>query len=320
MLEDKYSFTTSIGIPIHGILGADFFTDNIVEIQYDTKRIVVYRKETKRFITKILNYKKIFFNIKDKKPYIPVSISIEEKTQQNLELLVDTGLSDGLWIFEKELNIENKKYIDDYLGAGIGGSIFGKRVRFNTINFSDYEFREPIISLPDTISFLKKNILNQRDGSVGGEILKRFNVIFNYNKKIMYLEKNNEFYNKFYYNMAGFDVCHNGVDVVEQKNQSDLPNKGIDVTGLIYEYSKINFKYILKPGIEISYIRKKSVADKAGLKVNDKIVSINGKRAANYKLSEILEILQKNIDEIVVVEVERKQKIIKVELLLKEEI
>lgn len=320
MLEDKYSFTTSIGIPIHGILGADFFTDNIVEIQYDTKRIVVYRKETKRFITKILNYKKIFFNIKDKKPYIPVSISIEEKTQQNLELLVDTGLSDGLWIFEKELNIENKKYIDDYLGAGIGGSIFGKRVRFNTINFSDYEFREPIISLPDTISFLKKNILNQRDGSVGGEILKRFNVIFNYNKKIMYLEKNNEFYNKFYYNMAGFDVCHNGVDVVEQKNQSDLLNKGIDVTGLIYEYSKINFKYILKPGIEISYIRKKSVADKAGLKVNDKIVSINGKRAANYKLSEILEILQKNIDEIVVVEVERKQKIIKVELLLKEEI
>ena len=126
MLEDKYSFTTSIGIPIHGILGADFFTDNIVEIQYDTKRIVVYRKETKRFITKILNYKKIFFNIKDKKPYIPVSISIEEKTQQNLELLVDTGLSDGLWIFEKELNIENKKYIDDYLGAGIGGSIFWK--------------------------------------------------------------------------------------------------------------------------------------------------------------------------------------------------
>ena len=136
----------------------------------------------------------------------------------------------------------------------------------------------------------------------------------------MYLEKNNEFYNNFYYNMAGFDVCHNGVDVVEQKNQSDLPNKGIDVTGLIYEYSKVNFKYILKPGIEISYIRKKSVADKAGLKVNDKIVSINGKRAANYKLSEILEILQKNIDEIVVVEVERKQQIIQEELLLKEEI
>ena len=74
LLEDEYNFTTSIGIPIHGILGADFFTDNIVEIQYNTKRIIVYRKETKRFITKILNYKKIFFNIKDKKPYIPVSI------------------------------------------------------------------------------------------------------------------------------------------------------------------------------------------------------------------------------------------------------
>ena len=44
LLEDEYNFTTSIGIPIHGILGADFFTDNIVEIQYNTKRIIVYIK------------------------------------------------------------------------------------------------------------------------------------------------------------------------------------------------------------------------------------------------------------------------------------
>ena len=156
MLEDKFSFTTSMGIPIHGILGADFFLDNIVEIQYETKRIIVYRKETKRFLHKIINYKKMPFNIKENKPYIPVSINIEDKKTQNLELLVDTGLSDGLWIFEKELDLKSKKYINDYLGAGIGGDVFGKRVRFKNINFSDFEFKEPIISLPDTLSFLKK--------------------------------------------------------------------------------------------------------------------------------------------------------------------
>ena len=96
------------------------------------------------------------FNIKENKPYIPVSINIEDKKTQNLELLVDTGLSDGLWIFEKELDLKSKKYINDYLGAGIGGDVFGKRVRFKNINFSDFEFKEPIISLPDTLSFLKK--------------------------------------------------------------------------------------------------------------------------------------------------------------------
>jgi hypothetical protein len=320
MLEDKYSFTTSMGIPIHGILGADFFADHIIEIQYDSKRIVVYRKVTKRYTNKILKYKQLPFILKEKKPYIPVTINIEDKKIENLELLVDTGLSDGLWIFEKELNIENKKYINDYLGAGIGGNVYGKRVRFKNINFSDFEFKEPIVSIPDSISFLKKNILNQRDGSVGGEILKRFNVVFDYSKQIMYLDKNNNFNNKFYYNMSGFDIHHNGVEVVEEKIKSNLPNSGVNVTEFIYDDSKVNFKYVLKPGIEISFIRKNSVADKAGLKVEDRIIAINGRKAVNYQLSEIIEILQKNTDEIIIVEVERKGKKIRVELLLQEEI
>lgn len=320
MLEDKYSFTTSIGIPIHGILGADFFTDNIVEIQYDTKRIVIYRKEIKRFLKKLLNYKQLPFIIKDKKPYIPVNITIEDVKKENLELLVDTGLSDGLWIFEKELNLKNKKQIDDYLGAGIGGDVYGKRVRFKNINFSDYEFDEPIISMPDTISFLKKSILASRDGSVGGEILKRFNVVFNYSKQIMYLDKNSNYTNKFYYNMAGINIHHNGVDIVEERIQNGLPSGTTNLTDLIYDNQRVNFKYVIKPGIEISYVRKNSIADMAGLKVDDKIISINKKKAANYKLTDIIDIFQKSADEIVTIEVDRKGKRIIVELLLKEEI
>ena len=234
--------------------------------------------------------------------------------------MVDTGLSDGLWIFEKELNIKNKKFINDYLGAGIGGSVYGKRVRFKTINFSEYEFNEPIISMPDTISFLKKNILNQRDGSVGGEILKRFNVVFNYNKQIMYLDKNSNYNNKFYYNMAGFDIHHNGVDVIEERVQNDLPSGTTNLTEFIYENQKVNFKYVLKPGIEILYVRKNSIADKAGLKINDKIISINKKKATNYRLTDIIEILNKSVNEKITIDVERNGKIIVVELLLKEEI
>lgn len=319
MLEDKYSFSTSMGIPIHGILGADFFENNIVEIHYDTKRIMVYRKETNRYLTKIQNYKELPFILKDKKPYIPVNISIEGKEYKNLELLVDTGLSDGLWIFEKELNLKNKKHIDDYLGAGIGGNVYGKRVRFEKINFSEYEFHEPIISLPDTISFLKKSIITSRDGSVGGEILKRFNVIFNYSKQKMYLTKNNNFNERFYYNMAGFDIHHSGVEVVEERIRSDSPTATKDLTELIYD-SKANFKYVLRPGIEISYIRKNSVADKAGLKVDDKLISINKKKATDYKLTEIMEILQKSTDETISIEVERNGKKMTYELLLQQEI
>ena len=52
----------------------------------------------------------------------------------------------------------------------------------------------------------------------------------------------------------------------------------------------------------------------------ESIISINKKRAANYKLTDIIELLQKSADETITIEVERKGKIITVELLLKEEI
>lgn len=320
MLEDKYNFTTSIGIPIHGILGSDFFSENIVEIQYDTKKIIVYKKESKKLLKKIKKYKKLPFLLKDKKPYIPVSITVEDKKTQNLDLLIDTGLSDGLWVFEKELNIENKRYINDYLGAGLGGTIFGKKVRFKTIAFSDYEFKNPIISLPDSISFLKKNILSYRDGSIGGAILKRFNIVFNYDTQMIYLNPNSNFNEKFHYNMAGFDVQHNGVDVVEELIRFDLPDFKKNITENIYDDAKFNFKYTIKPGIQICFVRKNSIADKVGLLVEDKIISINNKKAANYKLYEIYELLLKGSNQKLFLEIDRKGKRLNFELFLEEEI
>ena len=292
MLEEEYNFSTNMGIPIHGILGADFFKDNKVEIQYDSKRIIVYRKETGAYKNKINSYKGLPFVLKDNKPYIPVQMNIDDNKLEELELLVDTGLSDGLWIFEKELQIANKDHIIDFLGSGIGGDIFGKRVRFKNIRFSDYEFEKPIISLPDTISFMKMNLLSNRDGSFGGEILKRFTVIFDYSKQLMYLKKNSNFFEKFYYNIAGIDLHHNGIEIIEERNNTMTFNTINYETNKIEE-NKYNVKYVVKPGIEISYIRKNSIADRVGLKVDDKIISVNGKKAINFKLQELTEIFQK---------------------------
>ena len=120
--------------------------------------------------------------------------------------------------------------------------------------------------------------------------------------------------------MAGFDIHYNGVDIVEEKIRSESTSNEVNVTDIIFDNPKVNFKYVLKPGIEISYIRKNSIADLAGLKVDDKIISINKKKVSLYKLQDITEILQRNKDETIVVEVLRKGKKIIVELLLKEEI
>jgi len=324
MMEEKIDFYTNMGLPIHGILGADFFKNNRVEIQYDSKKIIVYRKETLSYKKKIEVYNKIPFVLKDFKPFIPVEMTLDENEIQKLELLVDTGLSDGLWVFENELNIKGKKYIVDYLGSGIGGSIFGKRVRFKNIKFSDFEFENPIISIPDTISFVKKSILNTRDGSFGGDILRRFNVIFDYENLQMYIKKNSNYKEKFYYNIAGVDLHYNGIEIVKEKIENSFNTfaffEDVNKKDAKENYKTFNVRYKVKPGIEIAYIRKNSIADKAGLKIDDKIISVNGKKTSNFKLQEIIEIFQKNNEESVVIEIERLGKIYMYELYLKEEI
>ena len=48
-------------------------------------------------------------------------------------MLLDTGSSDAIWLFENEtIGIPDKNY-DDFLGRGLGGDIFGKRTKVRSI-------------------------------------------------------------------------------------------------------------------------------------------------------------------------------------------
>ena len=55
-----------------------------------------------------------------------------------------------------------------------------------------------------------------RIGSVGGEILKRFTVVFDYQNEQMYLKKNKDFNAPFNYNKSGIKIQHNGLQWVQE--------------------------------------------------------------------------------------------------------
>ena len=55
-----------------------------------------------------------------------------------MELLIDTGLSDGLWLLNKPAKVEEMNTVYDFLGVGLGGEIFGKRARYSNIKINDF--------------------------------------------------------------------------------------------------------------------------------------------------------------------------------------
>ena len=161
------------------------------------------------------------------------------------------------------------------------------------------------------------NIVEGRNGSLGGEILKRFDVLFDYKNKKMYVKKNANFNEPFNYNMSGIEIQQNGLqwikEVVELKTQ--LANTEIAVIDEREKSFKYNF--LLKPLYEVTNVREDSPGAKAGVRKGDLIAKINGNYAFKYKLKDITELLQSEEGKTINIEVERKGLILKLKFKLK---
>jgi len=147
--------------------------------------------------------------------------------------------------------------VSSIIGRGLGGVITGKVGRIKTLRLGDYDIREVIASFPDPNSYFDSLKLShtQRNGAIGGEILSRFTVIFNFPKEEMYIHKNSSFKKKFHYNLSGLTVKAKG--------------------------ARLNV-------FEIMEVREKSVAHRAGVREGDLIVSVNGINARSLDLNTIL--------------------------------
>ncbi|SNZ01932.1 aspartyl protease family protein [Flagellimonas pacifica] len=294
VLDKEINFSTSLGIPVHGILGYDLFRDFIVEVNYQARHIKLYnpslfnKKSHKRSQT-------LPISIENRKAYVKGTVLMKDKDDVPVKLLVDTGSSDALWLFhapEKGLEIPNKNY-EDYLGRGLSGDIFGKRTKVRGIKIGDFELKDAKAAFPykESFGFIKK--LGDRNGSVGGEILKRFNIIFDYGNNRVTFKKNGNFRAPFQYNLAGIALQHNGLRYIAESiaGFNGVVKKDDDSFGNVQILLENKTRLSLVPEIIVSGIRAGSPAAEAGLQEGDVILAVNGKRIHKYKLQEVLKML-----------------------------
>jgi len=179
ILDENLNFSSRIGIPVNGILGYSFFKNNIVEIDYQKKKITLYKDRKILGKRKLKSFTQLPVHVVNDRAYLNVKTKLDEK-ELDLKLLVDTGLGDGLWLFENGEVKSNNNYFLDVLGEGIGGTVMGKKSRLDEIRFSKFKFASPLVSYPDTASYRQLRLITNRNGSIGGGILKRFTLIMDY--------------------------------------------------------------------------------------------------------------------------------------------
>ena len=321
VLDQEINISSQVGIPVNGIIGYHFFKNNPIKIDYISKRLTILQG-TKRQIDKIdKKYSKVHLSFNDNKPYLQSTTTFEPNNESvNSKLLIDTGNSDALWLFKERDNrikIPNKN-IDDFLGRGLNGDVFGKRGRIKSFDIDKYNVENPITSFPDSVVTSSIDLAENRVGSVGNEIMKRFDVVFDYNSNLLYLKKNSNFSEPFLFNMSGIEVQHQGLQWIKDSYEVNpaINNNVFDANGEKVK-NNLQFKFELKPIFIISNIRRNSPAEACGLLRNDILVKINGDEATNLKLQEINNLLKSEDDRNIKIEVDRKGQILKFKFQLK---
>ncbi len=251
--EDYLQLKNYLGTDVHGILGYELFSRFVVEIDYDDQILRLHEP----FSYKPKRWRKSLpLVVEDTKPYIHTSITLNDGKEIECKFMLDTGASHSLLLdLDSHPDLElPETLVRANLGRGLGGAIYGHIGRLQSVIFGKHEFEDVIVSWPDRGSFADVLERTGRQGTLGGGLMNRFTVIFDYFNGNLYYKRNRNFGNRFEYNMSGIQI---------------------KVTG-----QKLN-QYV------IAEIREESAATTTDLQVGDEIISINGHPANQLSLGEI---------------------------------
>ena len=153
-----------------------------------------------------------------------------------------------------EANALAEKYqpkVEALTGWGVGGGTRGRVFRAGELVLGDVHIDGPVteLSLGEKGADSDKYI----SGNVGGGVLKRFTVTFDYGKKLIYFKKNRDY---------------------EKRGNWDRSGLWMNLEGDVFVVKDVVLD---------------SPADRAGIKVGDTIIAIDGKKVKNLSLSETRE-------------------------------
>jgi predicted aspartyl protease len=260
--ENPFNLSEITGIQIHGLLGASFFKNSVIEIDYKRQKLIFHNPMN--FKPPGRSYTKINVEILGNKPYLQANSTLMNGTSVNLKLLVDTGAGLPLLLHTNTHPslVLPDHYILGELGIGLGGLIEGYMGRTSKLSIEDIVFDNVLTSFQDISKAVTLGTIWPRNGLIGNQILSRFDVIIDFVREELYLRPKRRFNRKFKMDKSGLILIAIG---------PDLNN------------------YMVRGTIS------GSPSENAGLLRGDRLVRINGILAKVYTLDYIQHILQKRV-------------------------
>jgi hypothetical protein len=198
-------FESHEGRAVDGILGALLFHQYVVEIDYTEKVLKLYEPQG--------------YGYSGSGEIVPLPlflcrIEVAERRPIDAELGVDQGTYSELRLYppftEKHSLIAVNNVVPSF-GYGLGGEFKEVDGRVQTLQIGRLKINEPVPSFSQASGGATAS--GKFAGTIGGEILRRFTVIFDYSRQRMILEPNASFDEPYDADMTGLILIAGGKDL-----------------------------------------------------------------------------------------------------------
>ena len=253
-------------------------------INYGRSEIVFHEPSTYRPKKKFQEFPLI---VEDTKPYYHLMVKIREEDEPYRgKFMLDTGASHSFMInrTSDSLLYVPEPSIFSNLGRGLGGDIVGDIARLDYVAWENYEFKDVITTFPDQDTYLIDIDRNYRNGTVGGGMMSRFRIVFDYINSKLYLKKNRSYKSSFEFNLSGIIVRASGIGLNE---------------------------------FMVGAVRDNSAAAEADVRIGDQILIVNGQYSKDLDLDGVVGILNSKMNKRIVMTVRRDGKNVQVKFKLK---
>lgn len=201
-INDYDVLSSAYGEKVDGIIGFSFFSRYIVKINYDSSKIFVYTKGTMKYPRGGFLFKPLLVNIP------VVNATVRDKRELSPRLYFDTGAGMCLLLSEDFVGdsalIEPKKKWYATQAEGLGGKAPMRQGVVKMVKVGPYKFRNvPAYIFADDYNVTSYPFLG---GLLGNDLLRRFNLILNYEKRDLYLVPNSHFKEPFDYSYTGLGM------------------------------------------------------------------------------------------------------------------
>jgi len=256
----RLGFWTYDGHAVDGLLGHDFISRFVVEIDYVNKTVGLHEPNSYKYSGsgEIVPLILLEDDSGGKVPLVRVKITQQGRAAVEGKFIADTGVRSAI-SFNTPFGETNKllQFAQKTIQAPLGGGVMVRESkqpvgRVPSVQLGRFTFKNPIaIFFQD-----KKGVIAspEFDGVIGGEILRRFKVIYDYSRQQMILEPNRYISQPEEYDMSGILLIAEGTD-----------------------FRTFKVKQIIEGSPAIA----------AGLREGDIISAVDNKPAANFTLEQI---------------------------------